>query len=372
LLQNGVAVGGGLNFVGYAADGRYEVQIPTSIASGVYQFAVQNCLGITCSNYPQATFTVTASASVAPTTYNGTVNVSLDPSTPSVGTVTAGTKNVTFANIKLTATGGNAQMQWFSVVSNSANAVSGISNIKLFEGPTLLGSAQNLLAFPSVSGGYVNVSESAPLIIQNGTSVTLTIVADVAPSASGSLDLGIGGGAGAPMSPDYSIYGNNMTATGASSVISTMLNVAVASNSNLFNGAVPAGSSNVMIGSYAINNPSTEPVTLNQLVLDFGQSSAALNNVAITLNGGGQIAIVPTLNLSANDISPSVTLNSNSVTIPAGGSATLGIYASVGASSPSGATESTSVKSCSAQGSVSYASYSCNAVTGYEFMVGSE
>jgi hypothetical protein len=127
-----------------------------------------------------------------------------------------------------------------------------------------------------------------------------------------------------------------------------------------------------MIGSYAINNPSTEPVTLNQLVLDFGQSSAALNNVAITLNGGGQIAIVPTLNLSANDISPSVTLNSNSVTIPAGGSATLGIYASVGASSPSGATESTSVKSCSAQGSVSYASYSCNAVTGYEFMVGSE
>ena len=60
LLQNGVAVGGALNFVGYAADGRSEVQIPTSIASGVYQFAVQNCLGISCSNYPQATFTVTA------------------------------------------------------------------------------------------------------------------------------------------------------------------------------------------------------------------------------------------------------------------------------------------------------------------------
>lgn len=113
-------------------------------------------------------------------------------------------------------------------------------------------------------------------------------------------------------------------------------------------------------------------MTLNQLTLDFGQSTAVLTNVAITLNGGGQIAIVPTLDLSANDVSPSVTLNSNAVTIPAGGSATLGVYASVGASSPAGATETTSVKSCSAQGGISYAAYSCNAVTGYEFMVGSE
>jgi len=57
------------------------------------------------------------------------------------------------------------------------------------------------------------------------------------------------------MSPNYSIYGNNMTVSGAPSAISTMLNVAVASNSNLFNGAVPAGSSNVMIGSYALIIP---------------------------------------------------------------------------------------------------------------------
>jgi len=66
-------------------------------------------------------------------------------------------------------------MQWFSVVSNSANAVSGLSNIKLFEGSTLLGSAQNLLAFPSVPGG-TSCSRISPLIIQNGTSVTLTIM----------------------------------------------------------------------------------------------------------------------------------------------------------------------------------------------------
>jgi hypothetical protein len=335
------------------------------LTPGNYSIYIVNGNG-TSNSEPYA---VTASASVPPTAYNGTVNVSLDSSTPAAGTVAAGTKNVAFATIKLTATGGNAQMQWFSVVSNSANAVRGLSNIKLFEGSTLLGSAQNLLANPSVPGGYVNVPESIPLIIQNGTSVTLTIMADVAPSANGSIDLGIGGGADAPMSPNYSIYGNNMTVAGASSGMATMLNVSVASNSNLFNGAVPAGTSNVMIGSYAINNPSTEPVTLSQLTLDFGQSTAVLNNVGITLNGGGQIAIVPTLNLSSNDVSPSVTLNSNAVTIPAGGSVTLGVYANIGVSSPSGATETTSVKSCSAQGGISYTAYSCNAVTGYKFMV---
>jgi peptidoglycan hydrolase-like protein with peptidoglycan-binding domain len=369
---NGVVVGntngtpGTLGMITtYASDnGTYQWQIPSTFPAGTYRISVTgNNNGVAYQGY-SGYFSISTPTVVS---YNGTLNVSVDPSTPVAGTVAAGTKNVTFATIKLTATGGNVNAQWFSVVSNAANAVSGLSNIKIFEGGNLLGTVSNLLPLASAPGGYANVPESAPVVITNGQSVTLTLMADIAPSASGMLDLGIGGGGGAIMSPNYSVYGNNMTVAGASSGISTMLNIVP--NNNLLSGPVQAGTSNVMVGYYSINNPSTEPVTLNQLTLDFGQSSAILNNVGIALNFNGQIAIVPSLNLSTGDISPSVTLNSNAVTIPAGGSASLEIYANIGASSPSGATETTSVKSCSAQGNISNAVYSCNATTGYEFMV---
>lgn len=62
-------------------------------------------------------------------------------------------------------------------------------------------------------GGYANISLSSPLVFTSGQSVALTLVADVASSTNGSMDLGIGGGNGnyATMSPAASVYGNVMT-----------------------------------------------------------------------------------------------------------------------------------------------------------------
>jgi len=154
--------------------------------------------------------------SQAPTTYNGTLNVSLDSSTPAPTVVSPGDNSIVFANLRLSAVGGNVNAQWFSVVSNSANALSGLSNIRIFKGSTLLGTAQSLQPYASgAPGGYVNVPESTPVTLTSGTSVVLTLVADVSPSASGILNLGIGGGGGnyATMTPNYSVYGNNMTAS---------------------------------------------------------------------------------------------------------------------------------------------------------------
>jgi hypothetical protein len=184
--------------------------ITPSIA-GTYTYNVYcgNSNGLSTNG--SATLTVTAPTTA--TTYNGTLNVSLDSSTPAPTVVAPGDNSIVFAQLRLSAVGGNVNAQWFSVVSNSANAVSGLSNIRIFNGATLLGTASKLQANPSVPGGYVNVPESIPVTLTSGSSVVLTLVADVSPSATGIVNLGIGGGGGnyATMSPNYSVYGNNMT-----------------------------------------------------------------------------------------------------------------------------------------------------------------
>jgi hypothetical protein len=163
---------------------------------------------------------VTRVCNAAPvaTTYNGTVVVSLDSSSPAAGTIIPGQTGVTLAKIKLAASGGNAIVQSLSAVSDSASAVSGLSNIKIYSNDgSLWGGASSLQAFPSAQGGYVNISGSVPIALTSGSSVILTLVADISSPVSGSLDLGIGGGGGnyATMSPNYSIYGNSMTVSSA-------------------------------------------------------------------------------------------------------------------------------------------------------------
>jgi peptidoglycan hydrolase-like protein with peptidoglycan-binding domain len=386
---NGVVVASpnGIGTMGMIAvltpdNGIYQWQIPSDFPAGTYRISVDGYNGTAYEGFSDY-FTISTPVTVCPISgcsgpgpiatstgsstagYSGTLTVSLDPSTPVAGTVVPGQTNVTFADIRLTATGGSAQAQWFSVVSNSTNAVNDLSNIEIYSGPTLLGSAQTLLPFPSTPGGYVNVPVSPALGVIDGESSVLTLVADVSSSASGILNLGIGGGGGFDMSPDYSIYGNNMTVTGISTTSSVSTTLNVVAQGEIDQNTVLAGSTNETIGIYSISNPSTEAVTLNQITYTLGQSSSILNNPGIEIPvGGNQFTAAPSLDVSGGSVSPSVTLNSNGVSIPAGGSIWISLYSDIGASSPVGATESTAIKSCSATGNISHEIYICTPATG--------
>lgn len=163
--------------------------------------------------------TVTSPQPVQPT-YNGTVNVTLDPSTPTnTGTITAGQKGVAFAKMDIGATGGSINLQSLSVVTNNAATMSALSNIKIYNGSTLLGSVAGLTPNPSVSGSSVNIFLSPSLALASGQSVALTIVADVASTASGSFTVGIGGGGGyySTWNTSGSVYGNSLTVAAAAS-----------------------------------------------------------------------------------------------------------------------------------------------------------
>ncbi len=144
----------------------------------------------------------------------GTLSAGLDASTPASQTVSAGQSGVTFASVKFSAAGGPVNLTYVGAGSNSANAISSLSNIRVYNGSTLLGSVANLSA-GGVTGAQANVFFNQTVSIPNGGSVVLTYVADIAPSASGALDLGLSGSFGGNYATvanqSFIILGNNMT-----------------------------------------------------------------------------------------------------------------------------------------------------------------
>ncbi len=163
LLQNGVAVGGGLSSVGYAADGRSEVQIPASIAPGVYQFAVQNCLGISCTNYPQATFTVTGGT---------TLSVSANSAFPSGGVVT-GSASVKIGSYVLSNPSSEAVIVQ-SVTIQGGPSASLFQNFKVMVNGVQFGNGYSVIANNTGAG----ISGSS-LVILPKSSIAMDVYADV-------------------------------------------------------------------------------------------------------------------------------------------------------------------------------------------------
>ena len=124
----------------------------------------------------------------------GALDVTLDSSTPMSTNVTPGQTNVTFARIKLSASasGDVNNMNKIQIGSDSADASNYLTNIKIFDGNTQLGTTATYLTY---NGSYyykwVDVSGVS---IPAASSKILTIVADVKSTASGgSVRLGIAG-----------------------------------------------------------------------------------------------------------------------------------------------------------------------------------
>jgi len=201
--QSGLATSGSKSVIPY----------PSSTVAYTAQYAI-TCYGSggTGNPAPVGVTVNPAVVAVAPS-YNGTVNISLDRSSPT-GAVPPGAPRVLFANMDITATNGPVNLQFLSLVTNSANAVSGLSNFALYNGATIVGSTTvAMTSNPSVPGGYVNISFTSPIVLASGQSMTLALVADIGASATGTLNLGIGGGGGnyAAWGPNASVYGNSLT-----------------------------------------------------------------------------------------------------------------------------------------------------------------
>ncbi|MDD5146554.1 MAG: Ser-Thr-rich GPI-anchored membrane family protein, partial [Candidatus Pacebacteria bacterium] len=121
-----------------------------------------------------------------------TLNVSLDATTPPASNIVAGQTNITFAKIKLTA--GPSSVNNFNAIqvgSDSVNASNYLTNIRVFDGVTQLGTAAMTLA--NNGSYYYSWISVSGINIPAYSSKVLSIVADVKSQISGPIRLGITG-----------------------------------------------------------------------------------------------------------------------------------------------------------------------------------
>jgi len=174
-------------------------------------------------------FNITAQAQ--PTTPKLTFTV--DPSSPVAQNIAPNSAGVTFTTVNIVASGVAGSISAISVGSDGTNGQANLSNIRIYQGTTLLGSVGSLSNLTSVNGfaqywGSVSINNLLAIPV-NFSGVTIRIVADVSPSATGSTKLGIIGlGFGSSTLPSTNLttsfmaFGNPMTFAASQSQGSTL------------------------------------------------------------------------------------------------------------------------------------------------------
>ncbi|OHA54673.1 MAG: hypothetical protein A2Z62_00400 [Candidatus Terrybacteria bacterium RIFCSPLOWO2_02_42_20] len=159
--------------------------IPNATAAGSYNIVVDNNVHVATSQaYP---FTVTSSDPInAPS-----MTISLDSSSPLSKTITPGLTDVVFATVRFAATNGDIAFGQISIGSENPDA---LSNIKIYDGSTLLGIVPALTNSDTFRLGLkwssINIT---PLTVPNNTHKIITIKSNINTSASGSVRLGVVG-----------------------------------------------------------------------------------------------------------------------------------------------------------------------------------
>lgn len=179
----------------------YQSKYPTR---GGYSF-VSEAVAVDDSD---ASFSIAGPVSEVPKLY-----FLLDPTSPPAATLMPGKSGVEFAKFRLSS-GSTAvnNLNQIQLASDSLNVLSNLANVKLFDGPMLLGS----VALVDFNGSYYySWVPVGGLSIPANSSKVLTITADINPGASGSARLGIAGfNAGSPgvevVPFGTAIYGNTM------------------------------------------------------------------------------------------------------------------------------------------------------------------
>jgi len=195
--------------------GSFIYTVPTTITSwpGVgsnYTIKICNTSSCATTDTSDNYFSIAARG----TNPSGTLNISLDASTPIAQTLTPGQTNVVFAKIKLSTNVNVNNLNSIQIGSDSVNAYSYFSNIKIYDGNTQIANTNGLL----YGGTYWVSTSPSQILFQANTTKILTLVADVNSSAPvGSLRLGIvnlnidyAGSSTTGIISGVPAYGNNM------------------------------------------------------------------------------------------------------------------------------------------------------------------
>ena len=121
-----------------------------------------------------------------------TICTSLDTATPASRVLSAGEKNIVFAKIKFSAANSDVTpMNGVHIGTKIVGADKKVSNIRIYKGDSLLGSATGL----SFNGSYYYawVYPDPKIVVPANSSIVITIMADITNNALGEINLGVFG-----------------------------------------------------------------------------------------------------------------------------------------------------------------------------------
>lgn len=277
------------------------------------------------------------------TVNKGSVTVNVDPSFTATK-LTGGATNVPVGQFTMKAYGEDVKVNTLLVdLATTTNAsLASFNNVSLYVNGGQVGTSQNLTATSPAAGLTYTLGSS--LIIPAGTSVTLTVKADIVDSTnaaytSGTVAAVIGGVSN--NAQGQSSY--EMTSVAGSAITGNVLTItsgagSFARTSGFTAVTVAPNTSGVKIGSFTLQANSAEAIKVNSVGVNptvSGSSTAAVNTIAnysnLTLKTGSTVLGTPVGNPAAG----TSTFSFTDIVIPANGTMTFDVYADIGGNATS-------------------------------------
>ena len=285
-----------------------------------------------------ATFTQSLATYGVITVNRGSVTVNVDPSFTATK-VTGGATNVPVGQFTLRGYGEDVKVNTLKVTF-ATTTISTLNNVALYVNGGQVGSSANFTVAAASAGG-ITYTLGSSLIIPAGTTVTLTVKADIVDTNStayttGTIAAVIGGvSSNAQGQSSYelisvagsAITGNVLTITSGAG--------AFARTSGFTARTVAPNSSNVQIGSFTLQANSAEAIKVNSVGVKMNVAGDSVTTVGgnsisnysnLTLKSGSTVLGTPVGNPQAG----TSTFSFTDIVIPANGTQTFDVYADIG------------------------------------------
>lgn len=322
----------------------FPVGLATYTLKGKIPSSATNGTGITASTTPAAwtgvkgevtgdTITLSQGSFTMNTMTVKTAALSISVSTdPSAQTITAGSQKFVFAKYQFDATASGEDVRFSSIKFLTAGSISAsaVTNCQVWDGTTALNTGSNVINNPTI-GADNTFTLDDNVVIQKGTTKTLSLACDVAGGASGTLAWGITSAAGTVVVTGItSSVAVTDTITGSAGQTMTIgsgsFTVAKDASSPSYTVA-SGGSTGVTLGVLKLR-ATNEAMNLRQIRLQLNSASTSASNFvgnAVNLYDG--TTLVGTAIFNGSNTFATSTLLGNGLLLPKDADKTLTIKA---------------------------------------------
>jgi hypothetical protein len=306
-----------------------DLMLEDSNLAGVNVSATEQSSALTQSNSSYTTVTIST----------GSVTVNLDPSFNATQ-VTGGATNVPVGQFTLKAYGEDVKVNTLQVTF-ATTTITTLNNVSLYVNGGQVGTSQNFLGTAPLT-----YTLGSSLIIPANTTVTLTVKADIVNSSNAAYSSGtVAAVVGGTSSNAQGMSSNEILSVAASAVTGNTLTVSsgagtFARTSGFTAVTVAPNTSNVKIGSFALQAGSAEDIKVNTFTVNPVVATYAVTNLSnLRVVSNGVTLGTPV----GNPASGTSTFSFADVVVPANSTRTFDVYADIGSATSGSVTAAAAV-----------------------------